>query len=292
MRTRPILAGILALLLMVMAVGCTLSNNDSTQPSTNTNETENRKKSINVTAADLTGAWSCQASDGGMEYVFGLTFAEPDKVTYWAGVYQSETFADYEGKYTLSEDGLLTLTMTGEDPWEPEHEIPPINAVFAVTLTDDVLTLVKQSGNFTAIFGDGEPMAFDRESTAKELDPAELAGKWLCYTSDEDTDFVFGLEFTEPDNRVSYWVGVVDSEVDASYDGQFSITEEGWLALEMTGGDPRGGVEAHDTINATFGAYIEEDVLTLVKQRGDSLSYLFEEAGIEMAFVREGAAQG
>ena len=109
-------------------------------------------------------------------------------------------------------------------------------------------------------------------------DPIEaLQGDWECIALTEDAeDFIFILQFTAP-GEVSYVAGWYESEIAASYQGQYSI-EGDTLKLEMT------DTESEDTLCGTFTYSLDEGKLVLTKESGDSLSWLYD-TGIPMEFT-------
>jgi len=107
-----------------------------------------------------------------------------------------------------------------------------------------------------------------------------LWGDWECLvqTEDEDAeDFIFFLCFSES-GQVTYVAGWYLSEIACVYTGAYTVENDDVLKLEMT------DAESSDTMSATYAFTVLEGTLTLTKQSGDGLSYLFED-GVPMVFT-------
>ena len=105
---------------------------------------------------------------------------------------------------------------------------------------------------------------------SEAIEKNEIFGDWKCLVeTDEAEEFVFFLYFTEP-NGVTFVADWNEGEIASTYTGHFTMEGDGLLKLDMTEAD------SSDTLTGIFSFDITSDTLVLIKQSGDSLSYLFE----------------
>ena len=145
----------------------------------------------------------------------------------------------------------------------------------------DNLTLVVAEGSCAEQYAieNDIPYMLNTEVSAELLHEVDvLYGEWKCIVeTDGAEDCVFSLRFVEP-NVVVFAAEWYQSEIASMYTGQFTITDDNVLRLEMT------EIDTKDTLNGTYAFDLTNDALVLVKQSGDGLPHLFK-TGETMGFV-------
>jgi hypothetical protein len=145
----------------------------------------------------------------------------------------------------------------------------------------NILTQTVMEGSYAEQYAQENsiPYTLNTEMSAEALHEVDaLYGEWKCIVETDGTeDCVFSLSFVEP-NTVDFTAGWYQSEIASMYTGQFTITGDNVLRLEMT------KIDTRDPLTGTFAFDLTNDALVLVKLSGDGLSYLFE-TGKPMGFV-------
>lgn len=186
--TLKLMASILCVLLLVSLAGCGKKNDIGTMPvapglvetdsdvsdsnQTTTAETHRTTvKSGESADTSLIGKWQCVKQDSidGAEhnFIYILTFSDPNLVAYTVGWDESEVANAFEGQYSININMLslnMVMTYDFDNPeLADDGSVTPINPIVSFVISGNNLTLFQHSGDALSYFISADvPMVFTK----------------------------------------------------------------------------------------------------------------------------------